>query len=379
MAGCKVFLSPKQRFAAAALLAVLLGIAWRSIAGPIVAPALLIAAVLSGSGVRAFAVAAVYFLTGSAGIPRGAAVFFGPHHLMLGTLLWLASASLLATPYGWIKAGRWWAPPVALLAGALPPLGLFGWLSPLTAAGAWYPGLGFLGLGLLLGFSIAIAQSAAVPATGLLVVAMVSNLLYTAPSPPAGWQGVNTHAGPPTAVTSFLHGCALWANIARRTPATTFVLPEDAAGHWWPGTADCYRTATPPGTRLLVGAVLQPRPDQKQDVVLLVQAGRVEATSAMVFPVPIAMWHPWSASSYEAVWWPQPLRDVGRERVVPLICYDQLLPWVWMEAAWESPTLIVALANDWWAAGTGLTNVQRVSVWAWARLLDVPVISARNT
>ncbi len=379
MAKCKAFLSPKRRFAAAVLLAVIIGIAWRSTAGPIVAPALLIAADLSGGGARAFAVAAVYFLAGSAGLPRGAAVFFGPHHLALGLLLWLASAFLLAAPYGWMKSGRWWAPPAALLAGALPPLGLIGWLSPLTAAGAWYPSLGFLGLGLLLGFSIAIARSATLPAMGLLVIALVSNLLYTAPSPPAGWQGVNTHEGPPKAVTSFLRGCTLWASVARASQATTVVLPEDAAGHWWPGTADCYVTATPPGKRLLVGAVIQPRPDQKQDVVLMVHAGRVEATSAMVFPVPVAMWRPGSASSYEAVWWPQPLRDVGKEKVVPIICYDQLLPWIWGEAALESPTLIVAVANDWWAAGTGITEVQRVSVWAWARLLGVPVISARNT
>jgi len=66
----------------------------------------------------------------------------------------------------------------------------------------------------------------------LLAVAVASNLLYTAPAPPAGWQGAHTHEGPPTAVTSFLHGCARWANIARHMPATTFVLPEDAAGHW---------------------------------------------------------------------------------------------------------------------------------------------------
>ncbi|MHB8347900.1 MAG: hypothetical protein ACYDHM_12095, partial [Acidiferrobacterales bacterium] len=163
MAEYKVFLSRKRRFAAAVLLAVLIGIAWRSTAGPIVAPALLLAAGLSGGGTCAFAVAAIYFLTGSVGLPRGAAVFFGPHLLVLGLLLWLASAFLLAAPYGWMKSGRWWAPPAALLAGALPPLGLIGWLSPLTAAGAWYPGLGFLGLGLLLGFSIAIARSAAVP------------------------------------------------------------------------------------------------------------------------------------------------------------------------------------------------------------------------
>jgi len=42
------------------------------------------------------------------------------------------------------------------------------------------------------------------------------------------------------------------------------------------------------------------------------------------------------------------------------------------------PTVIVAVANDYWARGTTVPEFQRSAVRAWARLMSIPYVSATN-
>ena len=103
--------------------------------------------------------------------------------------------------------------------------------------------------------------------------------------------------------------------------------------------------------------------------------------------MPVSMWHPWSQShgyvradgvDYEASWW-EPVRKVDGVRTWASICYDQILPWVWMEGVVQDPQLVLLTNNEWWAKGTGIPEIQRATAWAWARLIGAPVVEAENS
>ncbi|MGC9217603.1 hypothetical protein [Acidithiobacillus sp.] len=80
---------------------------------------------------------------------------------------------------------------------------------------------------------------------------------------------------------------------------------------------------------------------------------------------------------YKAFWWQRPVMMDGVTTWAE-ICYDQLLPFSWMEAALYQPQDILLTNNVWWAKGTGIPSIQRASSWAWSRLTGSTEIEAEN-
>ncbi len=227
---------------------------------------------------------------------------------------------LLALP--WIWADRWWRVILAVLLDALPPLGLFGWLSPLTAAGILYPGLGMMGLIVTLAVIGGIGTTHYKMLGAMMLAAILANLLILfshQPSIPPGWIGVETHAGPvpENPLAQIQRNAQVIASAARESRGYDHViLPETVAGDWLPGTAMQYQNAIPRGQHWLVGAVLW-ADNTKWDVLLPVDAhgrtGKERAIKA-AFPVPVSMWHPWAAGGYAAAWW-EPVREIWGQSV----------------------------------------------------------------
>jgi hypothetical protein len=55
-----------------------------------------------------------------------------------------------------------------------------------------------------------------------------------------------------------------------------------------------------------------------------------------------------------------------------------LLTWPILTSLLRKPTVIVAVANDYWARGTTIPASQLTAVRAWARLMALPYVSATN-
>ncbi len=358
-----------------------LGLPWLAGTIGIALSPLLIPAVTRGSNtsnrwLRAFG----YFLAGSAGLPEGAATFFGPSHTVLGYLLWLASAALLSLPWVWATNG--WRTSVAITAGALPPLGIIGWLSPLTAVGFWFPGLGWAGLALaLLGLWL-LGEGRFKWTVPLGAIALVSNLAYTAPRPPAGWVGVNTNVGPqPKQFLDQYQRFNAWTRQVRQQSqsAKVVILPESIAPDWWDGTRYQIAQAIPLGQTWLVGANVKDD-DGLWDAITVVRLGMPDPVPLFkaVLPVPVSMWKPWASDGYTAAWW-QPARMIVGIRTMAVICYDQLLVWPWLEALLQKPDVIIAPRNGWWAGQGSIPIIQAASNSAWGRLMGVGIIKSANS
>jgi hypothetical protein len=323
----------------------------------------------------------------------------------MGIALWLTSSALLAA--GWAFADRPWKVIAVLLIDALPPLGLFDWLSPLANAGVLFPALGLFGLlAWLLLIYVALYGlsayrdrhefSAALDIMPLLLVAaLTANMVIPNETRPAGWMGMDLHLGPITRnILADMDRNQEWISQtqARAGYHTVVLLPETLLT-WWAGNAAEVQSAVPMGQTWLVGASVPVGPALLADGIEAVRGGVVNGKGkrghllfVSPFPVPVSMWHPWyrghgyvraDGVGYEAGWW-EPVHKVDGVRAWASICYDQLLPWVWMEGVMQNPQVILLTNNEWWAKGTGIPQIQRATAWAWSRLIGSPGVEAEN-
>ncbi|MGO9446783.1 MAG: hypothetical protein ACLPXB_18700 [Thiobacillaceae bacterium] len=320
-----------------------------------------------------------YYLVGAAGLPGGAATFFGSGHVFFGYVLWLTSAALLALPWAWVTNG--WRAVWVMVLSALPPLGVIGWLSPLTAAGIWFPGKGWIGLFLSLVLVWALGNKKHLGLIVLGVISMITNLNYRPAKPPTGWIGVDTHVGPQpeNAMAQYERLNALVRQVHQQVQDSKVVmLPEAVAADWWEGTRFMIGQAVPTRQIWLVGASITDS-QGTWDAIGLARHGEVspEPVFKAVLPVPFSMWKPWSSDTYTAAWWPS-VNMIAGVRTMAMICYDQLLVWPWLETLWQQPEIIIAPSNGWWAGHGSIPTIQAASIRAWGRLMGVGVIEARN-
>ena len=394
------------------LLPAMAGLAWTLSSRPygVVLSPLLIVGVMLAENRRWRSLAALaYFGVGGLALPSEVQSFFGSGWVV-GIGLWVLSSALLAAPWAW--ASRGWHVVLVLLLEAVPPLGLFGWLSPLAVAGAFYPGLGLLGFafGLAILWTLAVLVQAQ-PSTSAITLAMVAsvalsgvsvwaNAAFEPPVTPAGWVGVNTHVGhEDDDVMAEVERSQSWISQAagvvrfeakskskagaKEEGGAVVVLPEDVAGTWGPGTAAQVRAAMRPGNVWLVGAsvlgVQHWDGSYLNAVVGLGQSGDALLFASPV-PVPGGMWKPWvGEKSYTAAHWWEPVQTIAGVRAWASICYDQGLTWPWVQALVQRPAVVLRVSNYWYEpAGAVAPRVEAATTAAWARLMGAAVVTAVN-
>lgn len=107
-------------------------------------------------------------------------------------------------------------------------------------------------------------------------------------------------------------------------------------------------------------------------------AGAEEGIVFQRIPVPIGMWKPFSGSGVPLNLNGSGIARVGGRRIAVLICYEQLLSWPILRSAIEGPSILIAIANDYWTEGTPIPRCQFASISAWSRLFRIPVLTATN-
>src|SRR6202158_4990882 len=138
------------------------------------------------SGKHAYASMFSYYAAASWPLIPGARAFFGVQGTpLIGLLLCLAAAALLALPWGLLfTRGREraaWAVPLCILLTAMPPLGIIGWASPLLCAGVLFPGSKWFGLALTTVFLIAFRFKPGLSIVSLALCALVFHFQYRQP------------------------------------------------------------------------------------------------------------------------------------------------------------------------------------------------------
>lgn len=370
--------------------------------------ALLMPAAVFGATTRLCAslAAFAYYGAAAAGLPAGAAVFFGGDApAWLGWMLWGAATSILTLPWTalWSSthAGYEWRAPLALIIAAVPPVGLVGWANPLTAAGLIYPGWGWTGLAFALAAMAILARLAgclsvptkdrvglslhAVVFAALASLSVLANTAYVQPRI-SGWAGMDTRWGfwPKDSVEQYRRHMIMRERVINRISAggiRVLVLPESALGTWTPATAALWGRAVAAaranGTTLVMGAEVPTPGGGYRNSLLVFERDGIRELPARV-TAPISMWKLWTDTGAAQDWFGSGVAKLGGHRAAYLICYEQLLVWPLLISMAHQPEILIAAANDWWARNTGIPELQRSAVTAWANLLGVPYVMAVN-
>ena len=360
--------------------------------------------------------------------------FFGPDvSLMTALAFWVVACALIASPWPlvWSASSRqaWWRTPLGLALGVVPPLGIIGWASPLSAAGLLFPGTAWWGLAAC---ALAPGLLAAWPRyafPGLAALAALCNATC-APLPlaPTGWVAVNTHFGAiahgRTSPTAEYAAAQSIQRVALATLAKVVVFPETVVPTWtaatdtfWRPTLDRLQAS---GKTVIVGALLPrsrgpvSRPRTRSGRAQPISSGDLAAaiallrdgprpgvplgdpTSAFAYdnaivirgaenaflrqriPVPIAMWKPFQQDGAHLHLFASGVISIRNQRAAVLICYEQLLAWPVIASLCKRPSVVVAVANDHWVAGTVVAAYQRLATGVWCRLFGLPFLSATN-
>jgi hypothetical protein len=388
------------------------------IAASILVPALVLR---QGSRGCAFAGAVLYYAAASWAVVPASLSFLGRHTSLLTPIfLWCCAAVLLASPWPLLWSRKrnqfWWRIPAGVALGIVPPLGIIGWASPVTAAGLLFPGAGWVGLAAAVMLAAAVA---ATPHRTLLVgvpCMLATNACYSRdPNPPLGWTGMDTnfgHSHTSDPLAAYMRMQSIQA-LMRTSNAKVLVFPESLVEDWteatdlfWEETTELLRRS---GRTVLVGATApiqglsEPvrssldfsaelaalRGTENTEAVGNLGAARPYRNTLMVrgtqfgafdqrVPVPIGMWKPLTGSGVALNLLGTGIVQLAGERAAVLICYEQLTVWPALTALMDEPDLLIAIANVAWVAGTPIPDCQAAAVRCWARLFRLPMVSATN-
>jgi hypothetical protein len=341
---------------------------------------------------EAYFMAVGYYAGATWQVVPGAGTFFGHHSNPVQILtLWAAVSLLLAAPWALLWSAnvnsRLWRIPLTLAVLAVPPLGLIGCASPLTAAGLIFPGLGWGGLLLTLFICALLASYPVFGVALILALSVPAQFLYRAPSAPTDWQAESTQfAGvgldAPSPMAEYTAARSI-QETALSSGARVVVFPETVVSNWNVGT-DLFwqRTITTLRSQhktILVGANVSDPASEHYFNSIVIRGMEEQANFIQRVPVPIAMWVPFSGKGV-------PLRlrgpgtiDIAGRRVAVLICYEHLLVWPVLTSFSARPDLLLGTANDYWARNTTVPEIQRACLQSWARLFAVPMLWAQNS
>ncbi len=359
---------------------------------------------MAPSRLVAVLVLAGYFLAASRGLPQGAANFYAGD-LWAGLVLWLAaSVSFIgvhaalctdrrdesALGEGGADLARAVRYLVVMVLTGLPPFGITGWAHPLTAAGVLFPGWGWWGL-LAMATGLTFITTRFWPAAAITLLAfwLWSAASWTQPNLMEGWTGVELEQGQKLGRDGSLgYHRDLIATVRRtaseRSGTRVVVLPESALGFWTPTVARVWQEGLRGSGITVIAGAAAIAPADYDNILVAISRDELRILYRERMPVPGSMWQPWlrwmgQAGGASAEFFGNPMVEVGGIRIAPLICYEQLILWPALQSMLHSPEVIIASGNGWWTDGTSIVAIQKASVTAWAKLFDLPVVTAFNT
>jgi predicted amidohydrolase len=241
-----------------------------------------------------------------------------------------------------------------------------------------------------------------------------NGILGGSPATPAGWQAIDTDFG------GIAHGKASPVaefaaaeriqELARASRAHVIIFPETVVPMWieasslfWeqtladlgasgkivafgaglpiagrPGDSPAAPQKIPPladASFLLTTAAEGVSPAYHNVVVI---QGAQTGVFFQRIPIPLGMWRPFSSSGVPLNLARRGTIQLAGKRAAVLICYEQLLTWPALQSLLEHPSILIAVANDYWATNTPIRRCQNAAVRTWGRLFRLPVLSATN-
>jgi hypothetical protein len=308
----------------------------------------------------------------------------------LPLVIWAALVALGSAP--WIGFYNRRYLPVsavaALAALALPPLSLVTVAHPLIAAGHWFPGTRWFGLGLAI-ILIAVYRRFGTTMTIAVLIAtsIATHARFHHPAHDPHILAVNTNFGGARTHDDIDSRVAMQERtvqqIALSHPDTLLIFPESTIPSWngmhearW---VSVFAQLKQQRTGLLIGTTI-PIPNTEANRNVLLSRGHTERLSYVQrVPVPLGMWRFGDKlRGFPLMLRFPPTIRVWNRRTGVLVCYEQLTFWPAIQTLAHNPDLLLAPSNIYWAANTPIPAIQHVAAQDWADLWAIPLYEASN-
>ncbi|KIE05261.1 hypothetical protein NF27_DT00350 [Candidatus Jidaibacter acanthamoeba] len=365
------------------------------------APCFVVVWAFSRNKIHAYFCALSYYLAASHGLIKGAGVFFGSPgkeevSIVSGIAIWVLPNIILALPWAllWGKKYYYLRVSLIILSVSIPPIGLFGWANPITAAGVIFPGLGWPGLIatfillILLCYMFQASKSLNISIGFLLILSVFCRINYKEQSHISGIVGINTKlCWIKSSEDEYEHNKLLIETVdevlAAHKALKLILLPELVIGTWNNANKHLWekinRKCKDLGITVFLGGRINL--NQREYISGMIAIGKEEG--AILFdrvPVPISMWRPWAKGKSTAIsYWSHPgVYSIQGKRVASIICYEQLLIWPILHSMVYNPEILLASSNTWWAKNTNIPSIQQQVTKAWAKLFNIQLVRAVN-
>lgn len=330
--------------------------------------------------------AVFYYASSTWPIIPGAQSFFQTgHHFGKPIAIWIAITALGSLPWILFYHRRFLplSAIAALLALALPPMGLVTVAHPLIATGIWFPSTRWFGLALPL---ILIAVHRRLETPLVFVVLILASLAVHA-------RSVRSVADPHIVPvnTKFGNEGGSGAQAAEHTirqialahPNALLIFPESVIPDWsashdarWAST---FAQLSAQRTGILIGTTI-PIPNSQANRNVLLSRGFTEHLSYVQrVPIPLGMWQPGeSRRGFPlSLRFPAAIR-VWNRRAGVLLCYEQMAFWPAVQTMARNPEMLIAPSNLYWARDTSIPAIQHLAAQDWGDLWAIPLYEARN-
>jgi len=330
-----------------------------------------------------------YYLAATRGMLFGANVYFDG--IFYGLMAWTADALLVSVAYilFWSDKRRTISFVVTMIIIIIPPIGFFEWVNPIFATGAIFPYAGFFGFVLLLCGVIALSRlerkKAFLTLGGIAILATLLNgaredNIYPEISP------IDTNFG--QLYKDQIDDVAAYRTQNRflrevkKADKDIVLLPETALG-WWNENNMLIWQNLPDNKTVIAGASIftDATIGQSDNVVLVVTNEGYDVAYKQRVPIPISMWKFWGNTGARAHYFDddrQDTVDIGGKRVAVFLCYEQLLPLLYVQSLRQKPDFLLGISNLWWNVESSGENIQRAKMNLISRLYDIPFVFAVN-
>ncbi len=330
--------------------------------------------------------AVFYYASSTWPVILGAQSFFQTgHHLGKPIAIWIAITALGSLPWILFYQRRFLplSAIAALLALALPPMGLVTVAHPLIATGLWFPGTRWFGLALPL-ILIAAHRRLETPLVFavLILASLAVHARFARPIADPHIVAVDTKIGNGSGSGAQAAEHRL-QQIALAHPNALLIFPESVIPDWsaahdarWAST---FAQLSAQRTGILIGTTI-PIPNTQANRNVLLSRGFTEHLSYVQrVPIPLGMWQLGeSRRGFPlSLRFPSAIR-VWNRRAGVLLCYEQMTFWPAVETMARGPEILIAPSNLYWARDTSIPAIQHLAAQDWADLWAIPLYEARN-
>ena len=318
-------------------------------------------------------------------IPGAQSFFQTGHHLGKPIAIWIAITALGSLPWILFYHRRFLplSAIAALLALALPPMGLVTVAHPLIATGLWFPGTRWFGLALPLVLIAAHKRLGTPIVFAVFILASLAvHVRFARRIADPHIVAVNTNLGSELGAGAQEAERTL-QQIALAHPNALLIFPESVIPDWsaahdsrWAST---FAQLSAQHTGILIGTTI-PIPNTMASRNVLLSRGYTEHLSYVQrVPIPLGMWQLGeSRRGFPlSLRFPAAIR-VWNRRAGVLLCYEQMTFWPAVETMARGPEILIAPSNLFWARNTSIPAIEHLAAQDWADLWAIPLYEARN-